>query len=84
MTEGNKMARTKTGSKSGIEAFKVLMQWRSESISEVITKHEAWIITGGIAGRHLDANTVRLIEVAVDYTVKGGSLKDYIAVRAEA
>lgn len=76
------MAKTKTGSKSGLEAFNVLMQWREDGAPEVITSYEAWNLTGGIVGRSLDATAMRLIEVAVKYTVKGGSVKDYLAMKA--
>jgi hypothetical protein len=80
-TKGKKMAKTATGSKSGLEAFNVLMQWREDGAPEFITSYEAWNLTGGIVGRSLDATAMRLIEVAVKYTIKGGSVKDYLALK---
>lgn len=78
------MARTRTGNKSGIEAFRVLQLWRANDINNEVTSHEAWNITGGLVGKKDDSSPMRLIEVAVDYTIKGGSVRDYLALKAGA
>jgi len=75
------MAKTKTGNKKGIEAFNVLMQWRSEDVPELVTSYEAWNLTGGIVGKQNDSSALRLIVVAVEYTKKNGSLRDYLATK---
>jgi len=74
------MAKTATGNKKGQEAFKVLMQWRSEGVPELVTSYEAWNLTGGLVGNKKDSSALRLIVVAVDYTKKNGSLRDYLAI----
>jgi hypothetical protein len=78
------MARTSTGNKKGLEAFAVLMQWRSENIPEFITSYEAWNLTGGIVGKKDSVEEFRLIDVAVKYTARYGSLADYLAMKAGA
>jgi len=79
------VARTATGNKKGLEAFNVLQQWRSEGIPDTITGREAWNLTGGLVGNSNDYTTAhRLISVAVDYTIRGGSVKDYNAIKAGA
>lgn len=78
------MARTATGSKEGLEAFKVLQLWRAEGVPSVVTAYEAWNLTGGIVGRQNDASAMRLIDVAVKYTLRGGSVKDYLGLTKEA
>lgn len=79
--EGNEMARTATGNKKGLEAFNVLKLWRAEGVPEYVTEYEAWYLTGGIVGNSLSAKGIRLIEVAVKYTIRGGSVKDYLAIK---
>jgi hypothetical protein len=76
------MAKTATGSKSGLEAFNVLMLWRAEDTPEFITSYEAWNLTGGLVGKQNNSSEMRLIEVAVKYTIKGGSVKDYCFIKA--
>ena len=79
------MAKTATGSKKGLEAFNVLQQWRAEGIPDLVTGREAWNLTGGLVGNSEDyRNPYRLINVAADYTIRGGSLKDYQALKAGA
>ena len=78
------MAKTATGNKRGLEAFNVLMLWRAEGTPEFITSYEAWNLTGGIIGKQNDSSEMRLIEVAVKYTLKGGSVKDYSLLKAGA
>ena len=75
------MAKTATGNKKGQEAFKVLMQWRSEGVPELVTGYEAWNLTGGIVSKQNDSSALRLIVVAVEYTKKNGSLKDYLSTK---
>ena len=76
------MARTKTGSKKGLEAFHVLQAWRADGAPEFITGCEAWNLTGGLVGNMNSASELRLIDAAVKYTVRGGSLRDYYALKA--
>ena len=76
------MAKTATGSKKGLEAFNVLQQWREDGVPSLITGREAWNLTGGIVGNSHDySHPHRLVDVAVDYTIRGGSLKDYQAIK---
>ena len=75
------MAKTATGNKKGKEAFAVLMQWREYGVPEFITSYEAYHLTGGVVGKPASIQLMRLIEVAVKYTNKGGSLKDYLAMK---
>ena len=76
------MAKTATGNKKGLEAFNVLQQWRKEGVPEFITGYEAWNLTGGLVGNQNSYSEFRLIEVAVNYTIRGGSLKDHLALKA--
>jgi hypothetical protein len=76
------MAKTATGSKSGLEAFNVLMLWRAEGTPEFVTSYEAWNLTGGLVGKQNNSSAMRLIKVAVEYTIKGGSVKDYCLMKA--
>ena len=79
------MAKTATGSKKGLEAFNVLQEWRGEGVPDTITGREAWNLTGGLVGNSNDySHPHRLVNVAVDYTLRGGSLKDYQALKAGA
>ena len=79
------MAKTATGNKNGLEAFNVLKQWRTEGIPDLVTGREAWNLTGGLVGNSNDySHPHRLINVAVDYTLRGGSLKDYQTLKAGA
>ena len=79
------MAKTATGNKNGLEAFNVLQQWREEGAPDLITGREAWNLTGGLVGNPNDySHPHRLVNVAVDYTLRGGSLKDYQALKAGA
>ena len=78
------MARTKTGSRSGVEAFNVLMLWRANDVPEFVTSYEAWNLTGGLVGKQNDSSAMRLIEVAVSYTIKGGSVRDYLSLMVGA
>jgi hypothetical protein len=78
------MARTATGNKKGLEAFNVLMLWRAEGAPDLVTSYEAWNLTGGIIGKQNDAQAMRLIDVAVKYTIKGGSTKDYLLMKKGA
>ena len=78
------MARTKTGSRSGVEAFNVLMLWRANDVPEFVTSYEAWNLTGGLVGKQNDSSAMRLIQVAVSYTTKGGSVRDYLSMKASA
>ena len=71
------MARTKTGNKKGQEAFKVLQEWRKYEIPEVITSYEAYHLTGGVVGKPASVEAMQLINVAVKYVNKGGSLHDW-------
>lgn len=73
-----------TGNKKGQEAYKVLTAWREENVPNFITSYEAWNLTGGLIGRQFDVSEMRLIDVAVKYTNKGGSLKDYQALKRGA
>jgi hypothetical protein len=73
-----------TGSKKGQKAFQVLMTWRAENAPEFVTAYEAWNLTGGLVGRQFDSSEMRLIEVAVKYANKGGSVKDYQALKRGA
>lgn len=76
------MAKTATGSKSGLEAFNVLQQWRKDGVPDLITGREAWNLTSGLVGNSNDySHPHRLVEVAVNYTIRGGSLKDYQAIK---
>ena len=75
------MAKTATGSKKGLEAFNVLQLWRANDVAENVTSHEAWNLTGGLVGKQNDVSHMRLIDVAVKYTVKGGSVRDYLALK---
>jgi len=70
-----------TGSKKGKEAFAVLMAWREYDVPELITSYEAYHLTGGIVGKPQSAEAIRLIDVAVKYTNKGGTLKDYLKLK---
>ena len=76
------MAKTATGNKKGLEAFKVLQLWRSNNVPDFITGYEAWNLTGGLVGNKNSYSEFRLIEVAVKYTIRGGSIKDYLALKA--
>ena len=76
--------RTATGSKSGLEAFNVLQQWRTDGAPDLITEYEAWYLTGGIVGNSVSAKPITLIKAAVEYTVRGGSLNDYLKLNKEA
>lgn len=76
------MAKTATGNKKGLEAFNVLMLWRAKDVPEFITSYEAWNLTGGIIGKQNNTSEMRLIDVAVKYTIKGGSVKDYLRLSA--
>jgi hypothetical protein len=78
------MAKTATGNKKGLEAFNVLMLWRAEETPEFVTSYEAWNLTGGIVGKQNDSSEMKLIEVAVKYTLKGGSVKDYLLMKVGA
>lgn len=78
------MSKTATGNKKGKAAFDVLMLWRTEGVPEFVTSYEAWNLTGGIVGQQNNSSEMRLIKVAVDYTSKGGSVKDYCALKAGA
>jgi hypothetical protein len=71
------VAKTATGNKKGQEAFKVLQEWRKYEIPELITSYEAYHLTGGIVGKPASAQAMKLIEVAVAYTKKGGSVHDW-------
>lgn len=75
------MARTATGNKKGQEAFKVLQEWRKYEVPELITSYEAYHLTGGIIGKPASAQPMRLIEVALKYVNKGGSLHDWWQTR---
>ena len=72
------MAKTATGNKKGLEAFDVLMLWRANDVPEFITSYKAWNLTGGIVGKQNDSSEMRLIKVAVDYTLRGGSKRDWL------
>jgi hypothetical protein len=77
------MAKTATGNKKGLQAFDVVMQWREDGVPDLITSYEAWNLTGGLVGKCNDYQTPnRLILVAIKYVAKGGSLKDYLAMKA--
>lgn len=78
------MAKTKTGSRSGIEAFNVLKLWQAEGAPEFITSYEAHYLTNGLVGKSLDATAMSLIEVAVSYTIKGGTVRQYLMNKAVA
>jgi len=79
------MAKTKTGNKKGLEAFHVVKLWESEGVPSLITGREAWNLTGGLVGNMNDYSTPhRLVNVAVDYTIRGGSVKDYEALKKGA
>lgn len=78
------MAKKATGNKKGLEAFNVLMLWRAEGAPEFVTSYEAWNLTGGIVGQQYSTKEFRLIDVAVKYTVRGGSVKDYSMMKAGA
>lgn len=71
------MAKRKTGSKQGQEACKVLFAWRDYGVPDHITEYEAYHLTGGIIGKPASAKEMRLIEVAMKYVKRGGSLNDY-------
>ena len=73
--------KTATGSKKGKEAFAVLMQWRADGVPELITSYEAFNLTKGIVGKQSQTKPFRLIDVAVKYVNKGGSVKDYLLVK---
>ena len=73
--------KTATGNKKGKEAFAVLMQWRKEGVPELITSYEAFNLTAGIVGRENNAKAMRLINVAVAYTNRNGTLKDYLKLK---
>ena len=75
--------KTATGNKKGLEAFNVFQLWRAEDVPEFVTEYEAWNLTGGIVGKNRSAKAIRLIEVAVDYTIRGGSVKDYLALQGK-
>jgi len=66
-----------TGNKKGQEAFKILQEWRKYEVPELITSYEAYHLTGGIIGKPASTSPMRLIEVAVRYAKKGGSVKDW-------
>jgi hypothetical protein len=77
------MAKTATGNKKGLQAFDVVMQWREDGVPDLITSYEAWNLTGGLVGKCNDYQTPnRLILVAIKYVAKGGSVKDYLAMKA--
>jgi hypothetical protein len=77
------MAKTATGNKKGKEAFAVLMQWREDGAPELITSYEAWNLTGGLVGKCNNYQTpYRLVLVAIKYVAKGGSVKNYLAMKA--
>ena len=76
------MAKTATGNKKGLESFNVLQLWRANDVPEFITSYEAWNLTGGLVGKQNDVSEFRLIEVAVKYTLKGGSVKDYLGLHS--
>jgi len=79
------MAKKATGNKKGQEAFKVLKQWREEDVPELITSYEAWNLTGGLVGKRYNYQTPnRLVLVAIKYVAKGGSIKDYLAMKVGA
>jgi hypothetical protein len=67
-----------TGNKKGQEAFRVLQLWREEGLEESITGHEAWILTVGRVGKCYMVEKIRLIEVAMKYANKGGSVNLYL------
>lgn len=68
------MARTATGSKMGQEAFEVLQEWRKYEVPELITSYEAYHLTHGLIGKPASTKPIRLIDVALKYVAKGGSL----------
>ena len=84
--KGDRMKKA-TGSKKGQEAFKVLQIWRLEGAPEEVTQYEANKLTGGLVGLPFSykgwerTKPIRLIEVAVKYVNKGGSVKDYEALK---
>ena len=75
------MAKTATGNKKGLEAYRVLQLWRANDVPEDVTAYEAWNLTGGLVGKQNDPSHMRLIEVAVKYTIKGGSVRDYLGLK---
>lgn len=76
------MARTATGNRKGQEAFRVLQQWRAEGAPDFVTSYEAWNLTGGLVGERGNSSPLRLVDVAMKYTSKGGSLKDQKGLNA--
>ena len=55
--------------------------WKKDGAPELITEYEAWYLTGGLVGNSKSAKPMRLIEVAVKYTIKGGTVKDQLALK---
>jgi len=79
------MAKKATGNKKGQEAFKILQQWREEGVPDLITSYEAWNLTGGLVGKCNNYQTpMRLVLVALEYSAKGGSVKDSLKIKEGA
>lgn len=79
------MAKKATGNKKGLQAFEVLDQWRADGVPDLITSYEAWNLTRGLVGKCNDYQTpMRTVLVAMNYVARGGSLKDYLTMKAGA
>jgi hypothetical protein len=79
--KAKQMAKKATGNKKGQKAFALLQEWRKYEVPELITSYEAYHLTGGIVGKPASSTPMRLIEVAVKYASKGGSVHDWWKTR---
>jgi len=75
--------KTATGNKKGIEAAELFFLWKAEGAPEYVTSYEAFNLTNGVIGEKRNHSAILLSAVAFAFIMRGGSVKDYLALKGK-